>query len=113
MVGDFSNCLPIVVIERNQFRKMNEINFRQATPADVEKIAEVEWQRHVSELAWKTVSQSLAPKVRQTFERFLAGKSATDIAKELQLEVNTVHVYKQRVRKKLMKEALRLDDQYG
>jgi RNA polymerase sigma factor (sigma-70 family) len=85
----------------------------EVSTAEVTRLAEEEWQRHVMELAWTRVRPSLAANVRSAFELYLSGKAATEIAAALELEVNTVHVYRKRVRTRLMKEALHIDEEYG
>ena len=76
----------------------------QVALPDIARIAEEEWDQHVSNLAWQTVRKSLSEVTQQVFELSLDGLSRQQIADRLGIPPNTVSVYKKRVIAKLQKE---------
>ncbi|WDE98463.1 sigma-70 family RNA polymerase sigma factor [Lentisphaera profundi] len=81
--------------------------------ADIEQIATEEWEVYISNLAWKNIETELADKVREAFLLLTQGKDPADIALELDIERNTIYVYKKRVTKLLYNEINRLDRELG
>ena len=79
------------------------------TQADIEKIAEEEWEVYISNLAWNNIKDELAEKVRESFLLLTQGVDAAEIAEKLDVERNTIYVYKKRVTKMLCQEINRLD----
>ena len=83
------------------------------TQADIEQIAEEEWEVYISNLAWENIQGELADKVRDSFLMLSQGASPMDISEKLDLERNTIYVYKKRVTKLLCNEISRLDHELG
>ena len=79
-----------------------------ADEAQIEIIAEQEWKEYIGNKAWQNVEPQLAPKVREAFLEWLKGRKPKEIAADLDLEENSVHVYTRRVEKKLQRELQRL-----
>ena len=61
------------------------------------QIAEKEWKLFLSNTAWERVEPTLTDKVKATYLMLLKGKSLESVAEELQIQKNTVYVYKLRV----------------
>jgi RNA polymerase sigma factor (sigma-70 family) len=75
---------------------------------DIEEITRKEWQIYVTNLAWSNIKNTFNQNVQDAFVLLYSDKTSKDVAAELKLEVNTVNVYKQRVRKRMMQEIKRL-----
>jgi RNA polymerase sigma factor (sigma-70 family) len=82
-------------------------------PPEIEAIAQAEWERFISNLAWERVSPELSDTVRQVFLALMQGKDPVSIAKDCGIERNTVYVYRKRVEQRLHREIRRLDQELG
>jgi RNA polymerase sigma factor (sigma-70 family) len=80
---------------------------------EIEAIAQLEWERHVSDMAWANVSQRFEPQVLAAFKALVSGQSGETVAGELGLSSNSVYVYKKRVLAALRKEIAYLADELG
>ena len=80
---------------------------------EIEKIAEREWRRYLSKLAWKTVEKKFKPHVAQAFLLAAAGTPPEAIVEELGIAKSSVYVYKSRVQKELRAEIVRLNRLLG
>jgi RNA polymerase sigma factor (sigma-70 family) len=78
---------------------------------EIEDIAQQEWEKFISNLAWERVGPTLSESVREAFVRLIAGEDAAAVARDMGMEKNTVYVYRQRVEKQLHREIRRLDDE--
>ncbi|EDM27931.1 probable extracytoplasmic function alternative sigma factor [Lentisphaera araneosa HTCC2155] len=78
-----------------------------------EDIEEAEWKKHIFTLAWERIEPDLSDSYRQVFMLFSEGKNVEEISGELELQKNSVHVYRQRVLKRLNREIRFLDDELG
>ena len=76
---------------------------------EIEKIADIEWKRYISRLAWKTASKKFKPRVSKTFLMVMQSIPIEKIAAELGIAESTVYVYKSRVQKELRSEIIRLN----
>ncbi len=85
----------------------------QFTEPEIEKIAEQEWEDYVPKLAWKNICGFFEDNTRRTYEMFLEGKKAEEIAEKLGISKNTVYVYKNRIKEKLLPEIKRLKIELG
>ena len=99
------------IARRNELSEKMEIP--HSIPSEVEKMAEQEWKSFISKLAWENIQKDLSEKVRASFELIMKGKKPSDIGVELDVEENTIHVYKRRVEKKLFKEIQTLKAELG
>lgn len=88
---------------------LEDQEFNSFVSPEVEEISEKEWRRHISSLAWDNIKKDLSDRMRLSFTRSLDGVDKDIIAAELDVEPNTVQVYKQRVANKLCKEINRLE----
>ena len=80
-------------------------------PPEIEEISYREWEKFVSTMAWENVSQNLSENVKEVFERLMKGEKVRDIANDLGLPENTVIVYKNRVKNKMMMEIVSLQEE--
>jgi len=64
-------------------------------------------------MAWENVSSSLSDKVKEAFELLMKGRATKDIASKLQINENTVIVYKNRVKNKMYMEIVKLQNELG
>ncbi|MCM8533277.1 MAG: RNA polymerase sigma factor [Lentisphaeraceae bacterium] len=79
---------------------------------DLQKAVEEEWNKHISDLAWKTIEEEFSENVRKAFLLSVEGISGEEIAERLDVQVNSIYTYKKRIRNRL-KEVIRgLNDQY-
>ncbi|MCM8528805.1 MAG: sigma-70 family RNA polymerase sigma factor [Lentisphaeraceae bacterium] len=99
------------IARRNELSEKMEIP--HSIPAEVEKMADQEWKSFISKLAWENISSELSEKVKESFEMIMQGKKPVDIGTALEVEENTIHVYKRRVEKKLFKEIQKLRAELG
>ncbi|NQZ58793.1 MAG: sigma-70 family RNA polymerase sigma factor [Lentisphaeraceae bacterium] len=82
-----------------------------SSAAEIDVIAEVEWKKHIAELALESVIEDFSETVLQTFYLHAEELSVREISERLGISENNVHVYRARVRKALMKEIFRLENQ--
>ncbi len=83
----------------------------QFSMPEIERLASQEWKSHIGKLAWDNIKDSFSDKVIEAFLMFSEGKTTSEIAEELQVEANTINVYKKRVRDRLCKEISLLDSE--
>ena len=83
-----------------------------ATP-EIEKIAEREWKRYISKLAWDNVSKRFKPHVAEAFLMSARGIPTKQIESKLGIAESSVYVYKSRVQKQLREEIIRLNRMLG
>ncbi len=78
---------------------------------DVERIAEREWQLHITNLALEKIEPLFSGQAIEVFRLSLKGMDIKDIAQKLDLQENSVYRLKNRVKKKLLLqvEELRAD----
>mgnify|MGYP001991071731 CR=1 FL=1 len=80
--------------------------------AEVDKIAEKEWQNYMANLAWDNIKNDLSKVNRLIFEDFLKGESNNlKLAEKHGVAETSVRVYKMRVKKALSKEIVRLNNE--
>ena len=78
--------------------------------AEVDKIAEKEWQNYIANLAWKNIKNDLSEMNRNIFEDSLTETfSNADLAEKYSIAEASVRVYKMRVKKALSKEIVHLN----
>jgi RNA polymerase sigma factor (sigma-70 family) len=80
---------------------------------EIEKICNSEWEKFVVTLAWENIASSLSEKVRSCYEMLHRAIHVAEIASKLEIQENSVYVYRKRVEKLMMKEILRLEEQLG
>ena len=80
---------------------------------EIEKIAEKEWKRYISKLAWESVSKKFKPQVTQAFLMAVQSVPMEEIVLKLGIAESTVYVYKCRVQKELRAEIIRLNRYLG
>ena len=80
---------------------------------EIEKIAEVEWQKYIVKMALNNVKKSLSQNVLDAFNMLNEGKSIEETARTLDLEENTVYRYRTRVEKQITQEVRRLENELG
>ena len=76
----------------------------QVSLPEIENIAEREWKLFLSNTAWQRVEPTLTEKVKKAYLMLLKGQALESVAKELQIQNNTVYVYKLRVIEKIQRE---------
>ena len=125
--GRFRNWISIVTANtaKNYMRSENRLynclngdksawldDYKSTTlPPEIEEISSREWEKFVSKLAWENVSAGLSEKVKGAFELLLKGESTKTIAQKLEINENTVIVYKNRVKNKMYLEIVRLQNE--
>ena len=80
---------------------------------EIDKVARDEWENYLADLAMTKVKKLFQPQVMEAFTLFAAGRPAQEVADQLQLPLNTVHVYKKRVQNALLKEVQNLNQMLG
>ena len=76
---------------------------------EVDRLAEKEWRRHVSDLAWARVKERFQPRVAEAFLLTVQGVPVAEIMQRLELAESSVYVYKGRVQKELRAEIIRIN----
>lgn len=76
---------------------------------EIDKLAEKEWRRYISKLAWESVSKKFKPQVTQAFLLAIQSVPLDEIVRKLGIAESTVYVYKCRVQKELRSEIIRLN----
>jgi len=76
---------------------------------EIEEIAEREWKLFLANTAWEKVQKGLSEKVKQVYLMLLEGKPLEAVAEAVEIQPNTVYVYKLRVVEKIQKEIKRLE----
>ena len=79
--------------------------------SELDKVAEQEWIKHVTELALVEIEKSFDGKLVQAFKLFASGKKGEEVAEKCGLSINSVYIYKKRVQNAMMKEILRLEQE--
>ncbi|MCM8527237.1 MAG: sigma-70 family RNA polymerase sigma factor [Lentisphaeraceae bacterium] len=78
---------------------------------EIEAIADEEWELFIADKAMKTVEQAFSGRGMDVFQMSLYGHSIAEIAKELNIEENSVYQLRARVKKSLTKEISRLKEE--
>ena len=81
--------------------------------AEIDKIASREWENYIANLAFENIQSKFQPHVIKAFELCIEGLSCEEASTQLDIPVNTIHVYKKRVQAALFKEAMRRDHELG
>lgn len=76
---------------------------------EVEYIAEREWKVFLYNSAWDNVKGKLTDNVKAVYVMLNKGVSLEDVAEQLNIQKNTVYVYKLRVQEKISNEVKRLE----
>lgn len=95
-------------LDRNNMEKNQPLREDAVSLPQIEEISRKEWEVYVANLAWKNIRDEFSQKVQEAFVALYSEKSSKEVAEELGLEFNTVNVYKQRVRKRMVQEIKRL-----
>lgn len=77
---------------------------------EVDKLIGEEWEKHVSALAFDTISKKMSPQAIDAFLAGLRNEPVSETAERLGLEENTVYTYKLRVKRKIVAEIKNLKD---
>ena len=86
---------------------MHESEYNVSLP-EIEEISKKEWEVYVSNMAWRNIKDEFNLNVQEAFVSLYSSKSSKEVAEELGVEVNTVNVYKKRVKKRMIQEIKRL-----
>ena len=89
------------------------LHLNSITEPEIEKIADREWASYIANVAWDNIKENISDQLKTIFEFSMQGKTSREIAQILTLPINTVSVYKRRVKITLQKEILRLEDEFG
>lgn len=119
-------CLVIRSTVYNYFRKRSTKNDKKnvdydatahalnvITEPEINKIAELEWKSYVSNMAWKNVKNEFSDRVREVFEASINESDNQIIGERFGMSASSVRVYRSRVKKVLLREISRLDQELG
>ena len=81
--------------------------------AEIDKLAAREWKSYISNMAWDKVKDDFSEISRQIFEASMHEDSNAVLAEKFAVAESSVRVYKMRVRKTLLKEIVRLNQELG
>ncbi len=81
-----------------------------STPAEIDTIINEEWELYISERAFNTIKEKVSERSLECFKAGLRGEDVATAAKNLNIEENTVYIYKNRVKQKLLAEISNLRD---
>ena len=90
---------------------LNELEM--ISEAEIDKLAKREWENYVSNMAWENLKKDFSEISRQVFEASLDEDNNSLIAERFTIPESSVRVYKMRVRKALLKEIVRLNQELG
>ncbi|WDE99408.1 hypothetical protein PQO03_16345 [Lentisphaera profundi] len=79
--------------------------------AEIDKIADQEWQSYVSNLAWENLQDQFPELARAVFEASLEEEDNAALAAKFDIATSSVRVYKMRIRKAMHKEIFRLNQE--
>ena len=82
---------------------------KKGASAEIEELSRREWERHISDMAWKNIETRFEANVIEVFKRLASGEKGELVAEEMKLSQNSVYVYKKRVLAALQKEIAWLD----
>ena len=99
--------------QKSDQRKLDQMDLNQSIEQDNihQKLEEEEWKQHLFHLAWDRIKTELSDTYIQCFELLGSDTSIDDICSKLDIKKNTVHVYRQRILKRLGREIRFLDDE--
>ena len=80
---------------------------------EIDQLAEKEWKRYISGLAWNAVETKFKPQVIKAFLMAVQGTPMKAITDELGIANSSVYVYKTRVQRELRAEIIRLNRHLG
>ena len=104
-------------INRNAQKNVNYEEFLEklemTSDAEVDKIAESEWQVYVSNLAWDNLKNDFPEHAKKLFEASIEENDNALLAKQFDIAESSVRVYKMRMKKALKKEIVRLNAELG
>ncbi len=103
---------------RKKFRQLDRYRMDvpeddQALTPEIDKIAEREWQKYITDLAWDRIKDRFKPHVAQAFLLLAEGRTPQDVSAEFGISVDTLYVYKFRVQKVFLREIRMLDEEIG
>ncbi|MCM8538020.1 MAG: sigma-70 family RNA polymerase sigma factor [Lentisphaeraceae bacterium] len=84
----------------------------QTSQNDLELIAKEEWAAHITALAWKKIEVEFDENIRKAFKMSLDNVPYEDISAQLGLKVNSIYVYKNKIKKRLTEIVRLLKEQY-
>ena len=97
---------------KSEQKKIDKASLTQTTDDNSQqKLEEEEWKQHLFHLAWDRIKSELSDTYIQCFELLGSGNTIDDICQKLDIKKNTVHVYRQRILKRLGREIRFLDDE--
>ena len=118
-------CLVIKSTVSNHFRKRSTKNQSNTVSHDdfstwvsisepeLNEIAELEWKSYISNMAWDNIIGEFAPRTIEIFEYSLDEENNALTAEKFQITEASVRVYKSRVKKVLLREISRLNEELG
>ncbi len=71
---------------------------------EIDRIINNEWERHISECAFNNIKESVSEQALDAFQSSLRGEPVSETAARLGLEENTIYIYKNRVKNRLIAE---------
>ncbi|NQZ56902.1 MAG: RNA polymerase sigma factor [Lentisphaeraceae bacterium] len=95
-------------LDRTDEEKNKPIDAEAVSLPESEDISLKEWEVYVSNLAWQNIRKEFSENDQTAFVELYSGKTSKQVAEELSLELNTINVYKKRVRKRMLMEIKRL-----
>ena len=93
-----------------KLNNLKENTFKAHTDSEVDSMAEKEWQGYLTSMAWKNIEGKVSDNAMKMFSKLTDGELAESIAQEFDVSVNTVYVYKKRVKEQMIKEINLLKD---
>jgi RNA polymerase sigma factor (sigma-70 family) len=93
--------------------KQHEVReyLHRVQPEPSQALADQEWVRYITTLAWQRIGDAFTDKERTAFERMSKGDDVEAVARALELTTSSVYVYKKRVYDRLRAEIVRLNNE--
>lgn len=96
------------ISEKNEVYKEQDFS-----EAEIERIADREWETYICQLAWENVRGNFEEKVQAVYQKLCEGLECDVIAEQLDIKRNTVYIYRKRIQEKLYIEIRKLNRELG
>ena len=93
------------------YSQVNEANL--TSEPEIHRIAEIEWKSYVANMAWINIKNEFTEKTVKIFEMSVEEENTELVGQAFSMSASSVRVYKSRVKKVLLREISRLNQELG
>lgn len=80
---------------------------------EIEQISKREWKLYIAGLAWKNVKKQLSEESTEAFIMLADDVPPQEVSKKMGIPIDSLYVYKARIKKRLCQEIKHLEDELG